>query len=72
MELGSLIATANDAYAQHAGEQSFRDFFRLPPTKENRSQLVDPAWRIGINSWIKSMRLPSIELLLDCQLGGER
>jgi hypothetical protein len=24
--------------AGHAGERSFRDFFRLPPTKENRSQ----------------------------------
>jgi hypothetical protein len=32
-----------DAYARHAGERSFRDFFRLPPTKENRSQLVDLA-----------------------------
>ena len=28
---------------QPARERSFRDFFRLPPTKENRSQLVDPA-----------------------------
>src|SRR5258708_21205895 len=28
---------------QHARERSFRDFFRLLPTKENRSQLVDPA-----------------------------
>ncbi len=32
-----------DGYARHAGEQSLRDFFRLPPTKENRSQLVDSA-----------------------------
>jgi hypothetical protein len=32
-----------DAYARRAGERSFRDFFRLPSTKENRSQLVDPA-----------------------------
>jgi hypothetical protein len=31
--------------AGHAGERSFRDFFRLPPTKENRSQSVDPACR---------------------------
>ena len=31
-----------EAYARHAGERSFRDFFRLSPTKENRSQLVDP------------------------------
>jgi hypothetical protein len=28
--------------AGHAGERSFRDFFRLPPTKEDRRQLVDP------------------------------
>ncbi len=35
-----------DAYAGHAGERSFRDFFRLPPTKENRRQSVDPACRL--------------------------
>jgi len=29
--------------AQRAGERSFRDFFRLLPTKENRRQSVDPA-----------------------------
>jgi hypothetical protein len=27
--------------AGQAGERSFRDFFRLPPTKENRRQSVD-------------------------------
>src|ERR1700704_2847189 len=32
--------------AGHAGERSFRDFFRLPPTKENRRQPVDPAYRM--------------------------
>jgi hypothetical protein len=32
--------------AGHAGELSFRDFFRLPRTKENRSQSVDPACRL--------------------------
>jgi len=31
--------------AGHAGERSFRDFFRLPPVKENRRQSVDPACR---------------------------
>ena len=29
--------------AQRAGERSFRDFFRLSPPKENRSQSVNPA-----------------------------
>jgi hypothetical protein len=29
--------------AARAGERSFRDFFRLLPTKENRRQSVDPA-----------------------------
>jgi len=41
-----------DPDARNAGERSFRDFFRLPPTKENRRQSVDPAcclcWR---TSW---------------------
>ena len=32
--------------AGHAGERSFRDFFRLPPTKENRRQSVDSACRL--------------------------
>jgi hypothetical protein len=32
--------------AGHAGVRSFRDFFRLPLTKENRRQLVDPACRL--------------------------
>jgi hypothetical protein len=32
--------------AGHAGERSFRDFFRLPPTKENRRQSVDLACRL--------------------------
>ena len=31
-----------DPDAGHAGERSFRDFFRLPLTKENRSQSADP------------------------------
>jgi hypothetical protein len=31
--------------AGHAGERGFRDFFRLPPKKENRRQSVDPACR---------------------------
>lgn len=35
-----------DADVPHAGERSFRDFFRLPPTKENRRQSVDPACRL--------------------------
>jgi hypothetical protein len=33
-----------DGYARHAGERSFRDFFPLPPTKENRSQIRGTAW----------------------------
>ena len=32
--------------AGDAGERSFRDFFRLPPTKENRNQSVDPACHV--------------------------
>jgi hypothetical protein len=31
---------------RHAGERSFRGFFRLPPTKENRRQSVNPACRL--------------------------
>jgi len=39
--------------ALHAGERNFRDFFRLPPTKENRSQSADPACQIvlGFVMW---------------------
>ncbi|MGC2182937.1 MAG: hypothetical protein WA637_06650, partial [Terriglobales bacterium] len=36
------IGAVFDPRARHVGERSFRDFFRLPPMKENRSQLVDP------------------------------
>ena len=34
--------------AGHAGGRNFRDFFRLPPKEENRSQLVDPACRFVV------------------------
>jgi hypothetical protein len=45
--------------AGHAGERSFRDFFRLPLTKENRRQLVDPACRLCwdlVNAWRPHVR----------------
>jgi len=32
--------------AGYAGGRSFRDFFRLPPTKGNRRQSMDPACRL--------------------------
>jgi hypothetical protein len=40
---GFIYVLEGSIVMQHAGERSFRDFFRLPLTKENRSQLVDPA-----------------------------
>ena len=40
---GFVYALEGAIVMQHAGERSLRDFFRLPPTKENRSQSVDPA-----------------------------
>jgi hypothetical protein len=40
------LASMFGPHAGYAGERSFRDFFRLPPTKENRRQSVDPACRL--------------------------
>ena len=48
-----------DGYARHAGERSFRDFFRLPPTKG----------RIMTNSWVKvQSALELLGLHIDTEL----
>jgi len=59
--------------AGRAGERSFRDFFRLPPTKENRSQSVDPACRLcGELHWqVAGPTFYQLHLLYDKHYGEQ-